>query len=682
MVRTSVLGVQIGEEQVGVPGPEAAVAADVEVPAVLGGDDAEVLAPGLGALAGAAGHRRLDLVRCPQSAVAQLECDGEPDRVLHPVAAPGRADAGLHGAQRLAVRVARLEAGVDQPAPDVGQLLDPRAEQVDPLPAGDLRVETEVAGHLADHDQLVRGDLAAGYPRHHRVGAVALDVGQEVVVGVLQRGLLAVEDVPVAERGQDRGHHGLADVAAASGAVSGDQGRERADPRTRIRSNSSCREYAKCSQSAVDCATPASASSDLSSGTQEPQVVPARVHALTAGTSCAPVADRRPAPASLVTRCSCTPARRRAAPRPGRRRTGSRPACRAPARRPRPAADAYADASPTRMPPSSVRASSVSASLAYRPWAGSAYTTSSGPVGRAEAGHVDAEQLELGRRVGAAERRVAAEQPVDDDVGHRVAGGDQAVAAAVDGGALTDREDRRVARSGRPRRPGPRRARRPRSPAARASSSRGRTPAAKTTTSVSRARSPDVSTRSPSAPAARSPVTPVPQCTAMPELLDPAPQHRAAGLVELHRHEMRRELHDRGPQAQQPQGVRRLQTEQTAADDGPGGPPGRVRPAAPPGRRGSGRRSSRGLSVPGTGGTNGPRPGRQHQRVVRVLPRRRAHHPRASRSIAVAGSPSRRSTPAGTPAGARVSSSARRRPRSRPTAAPGRRRAGSPRPAP
>src|SRR5205814_2568636 len=45
----------------------------------------------------------------------------------------------------------------------------------------------------------------------------------EVVVGVLQRGLLAIEDVPVAERRQDRGDHGLADVAATTPAVCGDQ---------------------------------------------------------------------------------------------------------------------------------------------------------------------------------------------------------------------------------------------------------------------------------------------------------------------------------------------------------------------------------------------------------------------------------------------------------------------------
>ncbi len=55
-----------------------------------------------------------------------------------------------------------------------------------------------------------------GIRGHHRVGAVALDVGEEVVVGVLQRRLLAVEDVAVDERGEDRRHRRLADLAAAA----------------------------------------------------------------------------------------------------------------------------------------------------------------------------------------------------------------------------------------------------------------------------------------------------------------------------------------------------------------------------------------------------------------------------------------------------------------------------------
>ncbi len=103
--------VEVGREQVRVARLHAAVAAHVQVPALLGGDDADVLALRFGAFAGAAGHGQLDLVRRAQALVAVLQVDREPDAVLHAVAAPGRADAGLHRAQGLAVGVAGLEAG-------------------------------------------------------------------------------------------------------------------------------------------------------------------------------------------------------------------------------------------------------------------------------------------------------------------------------------------------------------------------------------------------------------------------------------------------------------------------------------------------------------------------------------------------------------------------------------------
>src|SRR5699024_9221850 len=126
----------------------------------------------------------------------------------------GGAHAGLHCAHRLAVGVPGLEPVGDQASPDVRELVDPCTEHVDALPAGDLRVQAEVLGDLTDGEQAVRGDLPAGDAWHHRVGAVPLHVGQHVVVGVLQGGLLAVEDVPVAQGGQDGGDHRSADVTA------------------------------------------------------------------------------------------------------------------------------------------------------------------------------------------------------------------------------------------------------------------------------------------------------------------------------------------------------------------------------------------------------------------------------------------------------------------------------------
>ncbi len=169
------------------PRLRAAVAADVQVVALLGGDQADVFALRFGTLADAAGDGHLDLVRCADALVAILDADREADGILHAVAAPGGADAALHGPQRLAVGVAAFEAGVDQLFPDVGQVLHASAEHVDPLPAGDLRVEAVFLGDAGDHRELLRRDLAAGHARHDGIQSAALHVRQEAVVRVLER---------------------------------------------------------------------------------------------------------------------------------------------------------------------------------------------------------------------------------------------------------------------------------------------------------------------------------------------------------------------------------------------------------------------------------------------------------------------------------------------------------------
>ena len=61
--------------------------------------------------------------------------------------------------------------------------------------------------------------------------------------------------------------------------------------------------------------------------------------------------------------------------------------------------------------------------------------------GVAEAGDVDAGELELGGGVEAGEGRVAAVQPVRDDFGHRVGRGHEAQAHAAEVGDLADRPD-------------------------------------------------------------------------------------------------------------------------------------------------------------------------------------------------------------------------------------------------
>src|SRR4249919_1021150 len=136
------------------PRLHAAVAADVEIPSLLGGDDADVLTLRLGAFARAARDGHLQLVRRAQPAVAVLDVDRHLHRVLHAVAAPRAPDARLDRPQRLAIRMAGFEAGIDQLLPYEGELFDAGAEEIDALGAGDLGIEAVLRGHLAQHHQL------------------------------------------------------------------------------------------------------------------------------------------------------------------------------------------------------------------------------------------------------------------------------------------------------------------------------------------------------------------------------------------------------------------------------------------------------------------------------------------------------------------------------------------------
>src|SRR5215212_8512663 len=135
--------------------------------------------------------------------------------------------------------------------------------------------------------------------------------------------------------------------------------------------NSSARDWLKCSHKALDCSTPSASSSCLSSGTHEPQEVPALVQLLSAGTSLQPpaIASHRSPLVTLLHEQICAAAGSEPTPSPV-----------APPSDPAGAINAigspgsasptigrntpYDDASPTRMPPSRVLASSESTSLA------------------------------------------------------------------------------------------------------------------------------------------------------------------------------------------------------------------------------------------------------------------------------------------------------------------------------
>src|SRR5665213_1760023 len=157
------------------PGFHTAVATNIERPAFLGGDHTHVLALCFGALARAAGHGKLDLVRGTQALVTVLELDRESNAILHTVAAPARTHTGFDGTQGLAVSVTGFEAGRDQLFPDQRQLVHLGAQQVDALTAGDFGVEAELLRHLADGNEFVRRDFPARNPRYHRIGTILLN---------------------------------------------------------------------------------------------------------------------------------------------------------------------------------------------------------------------------------------------------------------------------------------------------------------------------------------------------------------------------------------------------------------------------------------------------------------------------------------------------------------------------
>src|SRR3954468_22708920 len=156
---------------------------------------------------------------------------------------------------------------------------------------------------------------------------------------------------------------------------------------TRITSYSSARERSKCSQRAVLTSMPAASSSAvtscLTSGTQLPQLVPARVQPLTAPTSVQPpsVTAQRIVLA-LTPLQEQTTASSGSAPRSAVARSAgsSQDAGFSPSELPTMGRSAaYAEASPTSTPPRSSWASSDRTSFWYTPRTGSAWTTSSEP---------------------------------------------------------------------------------------------------------------------------------------------------------------------------------------------------------------------------------------------------------------------------------------------------------------
>ncbi len=155
-------------------GLDAAVAGDVDLPARIDADHAHVLDAGLGAIARAARHGELHLVRRVHAPQRTFEVLAHLRGVLRAEAAPLGPHAGLHGAQGLGVGVAGRHADV---FPDIDQVFLLHAQQVDALAAGDLDGRDLVFVHrVGNATQFIGGCLPTPHARYHRIGAVLLNV--------------------------------------------------------------------------------------------------------------------------------------------------------------------------------------------------------------------------------------------------------------------------------------------------------------------------------------------------------------------------------------------------------------------------------------------------------------------------------------------------------------------------
>ena len=104
--------VNISGKQLGMDGVDSAITTDVEIVAVLCGNHAKVLTLSLCTLSNTSRNSGLHLVRASYALVSILYTNGEANRILDAIAAPGRTNAGLDGTKSLAVGVATLQTGL------------------------------------------------------------------------------------------------------------------------------------------------------------------------------------------------------------------------------------------------------------------------------------------------------------------------------------------------------------------------------------------------------------------------------------------------------------------------------------------------------------------------------------------------------------------------------------------
>ena len=268
-----------------------------------------------------------------------------------------------------------------------------------------------------------------------------------MVVAVLQRRLLALEDVVAARRREDRGDGRLADLAPSPRSVTGNQPREGPDPRRGD-------DLEQLGPALLEVL--AQRSGQLHAGVDE-QLLDGRQAATARRARGGAALERREVAGALGDRRADRPlghvvagaddgvVREGVGPQLGR--GGRDEARRVPRHR---ASDeglerrvrrGVTDEDTPEEGPGIVGQDDLRVGSLRRVGVHDLQRAGCRAHGVPERGDVDAEQLELGGQVGAGEGGRTAEEPVRDDLGHRVARRDQAVAGAVDGGHLADGPD-------------------------------------------------------------------------------------------------------------------------------------------------------------------------------------------------------------------------------------------------
>lgn len=217
------------DEELRVPGLGTTVASDVDVIALVCSNETETADVSLVTSAAHTFHSllvlrlrtfpdaprdsRLELVRRPDALVPVLQLDGHADTVFNTETAPCGPHTTLDCPQRLCIRMSRLHARLHQRRPDVHQILLLRSKHVYPLPASDFAVKPVLLCDLPNDDEFLGGDLTTGDTGDDGEGAVALDIGEELVVCFLEFVKALVHDMAVEEGREDGCHARLADLA-------------------------------------------------------------------------------------------------------------------------------------------------------------------------------------------------------------------------------------------------------------------------------------------------------------------------------------------------------------------------------------------------------------------------------------------------------------------------------------